>query len=348
MTTVSICIPTYNRERELVRLWQQTLFPIRERFGANIDIIVRDNSAGVTGYNSRAIQEIFDGEDYVLNEANINYHGNIARLFESCKLGSYVWFWPDDDIYCLESISCIIELILSGEITADIVLPPFSYLNRKGFKSTDNLSKSLSLPKSHGSGYYDINLTTFGEIIKSSSYPFIPLTSSFLFKKNGASSSNNIIKKYSNNAWLHEVVLLSESCASSSVQILSGPPYVLYNEIRHPDGTPVKCGMSIEYFHKNNIELCQLRANIFRDKSLFNLSACWRESILWLIQQKDGSISWSNGSLYSFRLALRALHIAIKYLDLRLLFLSISYLITPAYLITAIRKARGSHRSLQR
>lgn len=345
MSQIAICVPTYSRQSALENLCKQILLPIHNRYGRSVDIFVRDNSIGLVDYDFSFVSNLFWFADYGLNASNLSYHGNVQILFNLCTEYSYVWILPDDDSYNLEVMFSIIDHISSNLFNADVILPPFSYTRRPNFISTNDFLK-LFPPNLSTNNPLTSYVTTFDELLIHGVYPFIPLTSSFIFKKRLSLEAIQIIQEYSTNAWLHEVLMLSSVDRYSSIQILYCKPYVHYEEIYDTKNKPQKSGMSIEYFHENNLELKKLRSLVFNDKNLFDTCTCWRESVLWLIQDKDKSIAWSNNRMYSFRLACRALLYSVCVFDFWLFTLCACYIFIPSRLIRFIRRLRGSHRAL--
>jgi hypothetical protein len=341
---LNICIPTYNRERQLEQLTRQTLLPIHDRYGSNVNIIVRDNSIGIKGYDAARISRLLSFADYRLNSENLEYHGNILELYDASSEGSYIWIFPDDDIYVNSSIFTIINSIISRTLCADVILPPFSYIRRPSFLSTESLLSELSSELASESSTI-AHATTFCQMLSQNLYPYIPLTSSFIFKKKISSSTFDILRDNSSNAWFHEVLMLSSVNQSSTIDILRGPPYVYYNEPYDSNNMPHRSGMSIQYFHENNIKLKKLRSVVLNQSSLYNLRESWRESMLWLIQDKDKTIAWTNSKLYSVSLSLKAIFYALCTLDIWLLAISICFLFLPWRILRLIRRLRGSHRA---
>jgi hypothetical protein len=131
----------------------------------------------------------------------------------------------------------------------------------------------------------------------------------------------------------------------STIDILCAPPYVYYNEYYDANGLPHRSGMSIEYFHENNIRLKQLRADVLNTSNLYDLRESWRETMLWLVQDKDKSIAWTNSKSYSALLSFKALLYALRTLDIWLLIICVSYIFLPWRILRFIRTLRGSHRA---
>lgn len=343
MAKLAICVPTYGRQSALEELCQLALLQIHKRYGKDVDIFVRDNSIGLNGYDFSFVEDLFLFADYKLNASNLSYHGNVLELYNLCHENSYIWIWPDDDSYVLSSIFNIIDSILSGSLDADVILPAFSYTRRPDFISTKAILESLPAQLLDQEDLTAIYSTDFNELLSHSLYPYIPLTSSFIFKKQPTLLASHVIARNASNAWFHEVLMLASVDRFSSVQIIGGPPYVYYQEFYDSSNNPIRSGMNIEYFHENNIALNKLRAHIFNDKTLFNPRTCWRESVLWLVQDKDGTIAWTNNKIYSYKLVFRATLFSICNFDLWLFTLCICFLFVPSWMIKYVRRSRSSH-----
>jgi len=331
---LSICIPTYKREVCIRRLWETSLSPLLQLFGDEIEVIVRDNSADVPLYDSSSVKTLLSNCNYKLNDTNLGYHGNILELFNSAK-GDYIWFWPDDDLYNLDSCSSIVSAILDGSISADLILPPFGF-EGADFTSTDRLIVEIDDSPSSYKNKILIYSVDFESILKHGSYPDLALTSSFILNRASTSFDNRILEENSENAWLHEVVVLAHVNRRSTVQVLKTKPYVYYNT-----GNGELSDMSIDYFHDNNIARSLLRSRVFDLPALYSEEGCWLETLLWLIRAKDGSVNWSNNQESIKRLVRGALAISLSKKYPKLLFYSLSYLVLPHFVIKKIRAIRG-------
>ncbi len=107
---ISICIPSYNRPKELLRLLQS----IKNEKGNFEILIAEDNSPSRT----EIIKTVNDFHlinpnlqlRLILNNENLGYDGNLRNLIEN-SVGDYCMFMGDDDIICEGAILKISEII---------------------------------------------------------------------------------------------------------------------------------------------------------------------------------------------------------------------------------------------
>lgn len=110
MKFISICIPSFNRPQELLRL----LNSIPEEVYAEIEIVIcEDNSPKrleirdvVDDFKSTSKFEV----NYVENSINLGYDANIRNLIVTAK-GEYVVFMGDDDVFVNEGLPKFISFL---------------------------------------------------------------------------------------------------------------------------------------------------------------------------------------------------------------------------------------------
>lgn len=188
---LSICIPTYNRSKELLRLLGEIQIEIDQLGTANIvDVIVRDNSENNETERKLVVAE-FAGKpwlDYKKNASNIGFDNNILNLFCEAK-GDYVWLVGDDDIIFKGSIVKVIDLI---KLNPDILHLPFRQpqdLIHPQYQITPRIKYWTSI-----SGAVE-------QILK-----YIKITSFVLKKKDILLNKEKLIKLYSETGWMHLVL----------------------------------------------------------------------------------------------------------------------------------------------
>ena len=337
---LTIAVPTYARAEKLLQLWRVMLKPLLELYPDTLEVFIQDNSASVESYPATLLTGQFSTAKYVLNETNIGYHGNILALLRSAT-SKYIWFWSDDDDYDYAVVSDLIGKLAEGVLSADLILPPFSYSRSKSYLSSnsypsfDKLSSSILI-----AGGYAVR-TDFESLLSAGCYPYVPLTSSLIIKIDPR-PREHILAACRQNAWLHEVVMLSCANSSTTVDLVYCKPFVYYEEMFDSHGQPLRSGMSISYYHDNYIQLCQLRSAVFDDESLFSEVGCWTGTLLWLLQQKDKSINWSNDALAELKLSFFGLLMALKLRSNRLFLLSLAYILLPSSAIRWLRRRRAS------
>lgn len=107
---LSICIPTYNRKRNL----SECLDVLAELLGGvDVEVIVSDNAStdGTKEYMEELVNKgKFKDLRYHRNEENIGADNNFVMCYKLAK-GDYVWLLGDDDIIKGDIVSVIIEVI---------------------------------------------------------------------------------------------------------------------------------------------------------------------------------------------------------------------------------------------
>jgi len=105
---LSICIPTFNREKSLARLLG-LLRPVCENF--NVEIVVSDNaSIDGTGSLCREYKEKFDNFEYYRNKVNVGFSKNLVKVLTLAR-GRYLWMLGDDDVVSDNAIEEIFFII---------------------------------------------------------------------------------------------------------------------------------------------------------------------------------------------------------------------------------------------
>jgi hypothetical protein len=337
---LTIAVPTYARPEALLRLWREVLNPLLQLHPDILDISIQDNSVSTDLYPSTFLVAVSTSARYVLNGKNIGYHGNILALLRTAS-SRYIWFWSDDDDYDLLVVSDLISKLQEGVLTADVILPPFSYSRHKEylsshfFPSPERLATSAVLLNG-----YAVR-TNFESLLEARYYPYVPLTSSLIIKIDPR-PDENVLASHHENAWLHEVVMLSCASRATTIELLYCKPFVYYEESFDEHGKPLKSGMSISYYHDSYLKLCRLRSIVFNQKSLYSEVKCWTGTLLWLLQQKDNSVNWSNNYLAELRLSLSGLCKGLQLKSTRLISLSAAYLLLPSFAIRWLRRIRRS------
>ena len=167
MPLLSICIPTYKRERFLVDLVDVLIGQIsQEEISQEIEIIVSDNDpeSEIASLLRNQIQNntFFT---YIKNKTNIGPKENLMSLYEKVN-GKYIWFLGDDDLPAENAIQEILHLLKNYEPNLIFLKPQFTS-NHKSF-----------IPKSHEKiNFFEVNAKKF--IINSQMH--ITFTSSLIF-----------------------------------------------------------------------------------------------------------------------------------------------------------------------
>lgn len=125
---LTIAIPTYNREKQLI----QTLKNLEKQTNQDFNIFISDNASD---YNiEKSISDNFN-DDFLrkitINVRNINIHAdnNIVGMFECVKNG-WMWIVSDDDFEKDTAVECIYYYINKYPDYAIIQFSFFKYLDK--------------------------------------------------------------------------------------------------------------------------------------------------------------------------------------------------------------------------
>ena len=108
---LSICIPTYNRKRNLSELLDALAELIGE--GQDVEILVSDNAStdGTKEYMEDLVQKgKFKNLRYHRNDENIGMSNNFVMCYKLAK-GDYIWLLGDDDMIMGDIVPYITEVL---------------------------------------------------------------------------------------------------------------------------------------------------------------------------------------------------------------------------------------------
>lgn len=104
---LTICIPTYNREKEL-KVNLDTLCPY---LTDDVKVLVRDNCS--TKYDVHTVTKPYEdkyGIKVVRNKVNVGMNANIAKAFEECDT-DWLWVLGDDDCVQQRGVEIVLNAI---------------------------------------------------------------------------------------------------------------------------------------------------------------------------------------------------------------------------------------------
>lgn len=108
--TISICIPTYHRRRQVLR----QLAHIAKNAPAaltGIEILVSDNSTHADQFLTESDLAVLPFPvRYWVNGGNLGYAGNLEKLVRAAT-GKYIWLLSDDDPIYPEAIATVLSVI---------------------------------------------------------------------------------------------------------------------------------------------------------------------------------------------------------------------------------------------
>ena len=121
---LSICIPTYNRPRELNRLLNLLLVDLNSRsvIIEKIEIIIHDNSEGVK--TEFVVREFYPylPISYLKHDVNIGPIQNLDSVVKASS-GKYCWILGDDDLYVFGALHAIIPLLEEDDLSLLFMKP---------------------------------------------------------------------------------------------------------------------------------------------------------------------------------------------------------------------------------
>ncbi len=127
---LSICIPTYNRDK-ILKLALEKLLPQINKYKDLIEIIISDNAS--TDNTQLIIEEFtkkFCDLNFVLfkHKENTGYFGNFKKCRELSK-GKYFWLLSDDDHLNNSVLDLVMEILLHNDDISGIYLHNLNYLS---------------------------------------------------------------------------------------------------------------------------------------------------------------------------------------------------------------------------
>jgi len=164
MYKLSICIPTFNRDKFLTVCLENLILQVTGK--ETVEVIVVDNaSSDNTQSIMTAIVSEHSNIHYYRNEINLGYSGNQVKCIEYAN-GQYTAILSDDDVYTDNLVEDILNIINKREYSF-IALNYFSFLS-----SIDKPSKSNFAP------LHDV---TFNRAYDIMNYPSVGHYSGFIF-----------------------------------------------------------------------------------------------------------------------------------------------------------------------
>lgn len=108
--SISICIPTFNRKRKLVKLLRK-IKKISKKIENQVEVVVSDNSTKKNNYlKKKEIKNFNKNFKYNINKKNIGLAKNFEKLLRMAK-NNYIWVFADDDLIKTNSIISILNYL---------------------------------------------------------------------------------------------------------------------------------------------------------------------------------------------------------------------------------------------
>jgi glycosyltransferase involved in cell wall biosynthesis len=219
-----ICIPTYNRVKELKFLLETYICPLLDEYDSRIHVVIADNSDEPLQRDNQMSIGNSSKVTYHANRTNLGYGGNILRLLElACRVGKYLWFCSDDDALDIDAFHCFMN-VLHTDSACNAAL--YTFTHSRGASSVKS-PKPSSISRSDG-------IYTFEELIKTSGkvVPFLHL-SSYAISSRYLTADALLKMKDHRNDFAH-ISLLGVSIPSYATIRITSLPLIVYNS----DGSP--------------------------------------------------------------------------------------------------------------
>jgi abequosyltransferase len=129
---VSICIPSYNRPDEIIRLLES----INRSCQHEIEIVISEDHSpkrDLIAHNINEYQKTSEFDIFLhLNEKNLGYDANVRQLVELAK-GEFIIFMGDDDVFYSENLPLFIDF-LKANPELGYVLKTHTFIHKNGTK----------------------------------------------------------------------------------------------------------------------------------------------------------------------------------------------------------------------
>ena len=114
---LSICIPTYNRQKYLREAISEIIRQIPENFINEVEICVSDNdsSDGTKEYLDQLMSRSLISIKYSKNEKNLGFDWNCIKVMQMAT-GKFSWLMGDDDVLNENAMTKIFALLTGPDI----------------------------------------------------------------------------------------------------------------------------------------------------------------------------------------------------------------------------------------
>ncbi len=209
MKLLSICIPTYNRNKALKELSTSFLVPALNAYSDIIDVIVCDNSDGDVAFANKSL--IDDRILYFKNKENMGFAGNLLRCTAEAN-ATYIWIISDDDPILWQGFVEFIEMLSRANLDGiDCIMLPFQTTNVFGDTKLSNRQIDW-----HDGNTQDTSVDT---LLRSGIVPFILFSSAAI--RLDKSELVQIQANYAKNDYLQVILFLSMLNSNSQVRYVS-------------------------------------------------------------------------------------------------------------------------------
>lgn len=307
---LSICIPTYNRAKELQVLYTQTLRPIAESF-EDVEIIICDNSD--IGISKQNMSFLGGNILYHWNTENIGFADNVLKCFNLAN-GYYVWLLPDNDDVNFSNFSKLYKEILSTK-KYDYIHLAILNENVLGIETVNS-----------------INYINPKQSLQNNTIPFV-LLSSVIIKKGNSNVSDQIKFSLKGNSFI-QIALFIENIKDYNNGIFFNHPIIKYKKELSGRFNILKLYddmiLLVNFLNDRNNFIDKEAIMLEQHKGTLNILLHAKIGLLKILDQKDTL----NQYFQVFNQRYTSLNITVKRLLLKLPSWLLKY---PMYIYTSIR-----------
>jgi glycosyltransferase involved in cell wall biosynthesis len=141
---LNICIPTYNRSRELSELYRSFLRPVLEAHPGVVQVHVFDNSDDQHAEQNHQIQQV--GFHYWRNATNVGFSGNIINCMQAPS-AAYTWIISDNDEPLIAEFADLLAAVQRAQTASlDALFLPFRSVMAGEVQDVRNTAASNQCP----------------------------------------------------------------------------------------------------------------------------------------------------------------------------------------------------------
>lgn len=309
MMLLSICVPTYDRNKELAELSQSFLVPALDNYSELIEVIVCDNSGSDVALTNQVVLD--NRIRYHKNEINMGFAGNLLRCASEAK-ATYIWIISDDDpIQWIGFVELMAALLQANADGVDCVMLPFQTTNKFGDTRFSNRHTDWQVAR-------EIRMEA---LLQSGQVPFILFSSAVI--RLDKTMLLDIKTKFFGNDYIQVILFMEMLKIDSIVRFISTstinyqPEYhYRFSVIALADSMAVVC----QYLHD--------KYGMAKDEK-----GEYRGWLLWLIHHRGGLYTFKDGDKDRWKLLVRLLHnLNIKNLVLAFALILPSTMFRPVYI----------------
>jgi glycosyltransferase involved in cell wall biosynthesis len=207
MKLLSICIPTYNRNKEMAELAQNFLVPALNAYPDLIEVVVCDNSDSDVAERNQAVLD--NRIQYRKNEINMGFAGNLLRCASEAS-ATFIWIISDDDPILWAGFVELMDALPHANADGfDCVMLPFQTTNNFGDTGLSNRHTDWQVARD----------TSMAALLQSGQVPFILFSSAVI--RLDKSMLLELKAKFFSNDYLQVILFLEMLKTDSPVRFMT-------------------------------------------------------------------------------------------------------------------------------